>query len=77
LAPGTRRDTHRPQVERDLVALAHEFAANEIRPVAASFDETEAFPTEVVRKAARIGLTCFDLPAAHGGGASTRCARVA
>jgi alkylation response protein AidB-like acyl-CoA dehydrogenase len=55
-------------VERQLVALAHDFAANEIRPVAASFDETEAFPADIVRKAAAIGLTSFDLPAAYGGG---------
>jgi acyl-CoA dehydrogenase len=55
-------------VERQLVELAHEFAANEIRPVAAAFDESEAFPTDVVRKAAAIGLTSFDLPAAYGGG---------
>ena len=37
----TRTD---PQVERDLVELAHEFAASEIRPVAASFDETRGVP---------------------------------
>jgi acyl-CoA dehydrogenase len=57
-----------PDVERDLVALAHEFAANEIRPVAPHFDESEALPTEVIRKAAAIGLTSFDLPEAYGGG---------
>ena len=57
-----------PDVERELVKLAHAFAADEIRPVAARHDETEAFPTEIIRKAARIGLTSFDLPAAHGGG---------
>jgi acyl-CoA dehydrogenase len=56
------------QVERDLVALAHEFAANEIRPVAARFDETEEFPADVIRKAAKVGLTGFDLPEEHGGG---------
>jgi len=61
----TRTD---PDIERELVKLAHAFAADEIRPVAAEHDETEAFPTEVVRKAARIGLTGFDLPAAYGGG---------
>ena len=57
-----------PDVERELVALAHEFAANEIRPVAPQYDESEAFPTDVVREAARIGLTSFDLPEAYGGG---------
>jgi alkylation response protein AidB-like acyl-CoA dehydrogenase len=57
-----------PDVERQLVALAHDFAANEIRPVAAAFDASEAFPGDVVRKAAAVGLTSFDLPAAYGGG---------
>jgi acyl-CoA dehydrogenase len=57
-----------PDVERQLVELAHEFAANEIRPVAAAFDVSEAFPADIVRKAAAIGLTSFDLPAVYGGG---------
>ncbi len=57
-----------PEVERALVALAHEFAANEIRPVAPHHDETETYPAEVIRKAARAGLTCYDLPQAYGGG---------
>jgi len=61
----TRTD---PDVERELVQVAHAFAADEIRPVAAHHDETETFPKEVVHKAARIGLTSFDLPAAYGGG---------
>jgi len=55
-------------VERELIALAHGFAANEIRPVAPAFDESEEFPAEVVRKAAAVGLTSFDLPEAYGGG---------
>jgi len=55
-------------VEQELVELAHEFAAKEIRPVAARFDETEEFPADVIHKAAKIGLTSFDLPEAYGGG---------
>jgi alkylation response protein AidB-like acyl-CoA dehydrogenase len=35
---------------------AHEFAENEIRPVAAEYDESEEFPWPVVKKAAGIGL---------------------
>jgi alkylation response protein AidB-like acyl-CoA dehydrogenase len=60
-----------PGVERELVALAHGFAENEIRPVAQRFDETEEFPSEVIRKAATVGLTSFDLPEAYGGGGIT------
>ena len=55
-------------VDRELVELAHEFAEKEIRPVAARFDETEEFPGEVIRKAAKVGLTSFDLPEPYGGG---------
>lgn len=57
-----------PDVERQLVRLAHDFAANEIRPVARHHDETESYPIEVIRSAAAVGLTCFDLPEADGGG---------
>jgi acyl-CoA dehydrogenase len=55
-------------VEDELVELAQQFAAKEIRPVAARFDETEEFPADVIRKAATAGLTSFDLPEAYGGG---------
>ncbi len=48
--------------------LAHEFAANEMRPVAAHFDETEEFPYEVVKKAHRLGLSpAAFLPEEYGG----------
>jgi alkylation response protein AidB-like acyl-CoA dehydrogenase len=69
----TRTD---PGLERDLVALAHDFAEREIRPVAPHHDETEEFPAEVIRKAAKVGITCFDLPERFGGGGieSTRTA---
>jgi alkylation response protein AidB-like acyl-CoA dehydrogenase len=55
-------------VDRELVELAHSFAEREIRPVAAEFDRTEEFPAEVIRKAAKVGLTSFDLPETYGGG---------
>ena len=57
-----------PALERELVALAHEFAANELRPVAPHYDETEEYPIEIVRKAAAVGLTVYDLPEVYGGG---------
>ena len=55
-------------VQRELVALAREFAQKEIRPVAAHYDETEAMPWDVFHKAAEIGLTSYDIPAEYGGG---------
>lgn len=38
----------------------HEFAENEIRPVAHKYDEAEEFPWEVVKKAAAVGIYGFD-----------------
>jgi len=55
-------------LERELLALAHDFAEREIRPVAAEHDRTEEFPWDVYRKAAEVGLTAYDLPEAYGGG---------
>jgi acyl-CoA dehydrogenase len=54
--------------QRDLVEMTHEFAEREMRPVAAHYEETEEFPWPVVRKAAELGLTCYDLPEQYGGG---------
>jgi alkylation response protein AidB-like acyl-CoA dehydrogenase len=55
------------ELERDLVALAHEFAEQHIRPVAAEWDEREAFPWPVFRAACAAGLVGFDIPQAYGG----------
>jgi len=56
---------------RALRDLAHRFAAEEIRPVAARFDEEEALPWDVLRRAAEVGLTAYALPEAFGGGGFT------
>ena len=48
------------------------FAREELRPVALRYDETEEYPLEPLHKAARLGLTCYDLPAEYGGGGVTR-----
>jgi len=42
--------------QRELQKWAHGFAQDEIRPVAASYDESEDFPWPVLSKAAEIGL---------------------
>jgi alkylation response protein AidB-like acyl-CoA dehydrogenase len=54
--------------QRELQRLAHEFAARELRPVAAEWDEREDFPPELLGKAAALGLTSFAIPVEHGGG---------
>jgi acyl-CoA dehydrogenase len=56
----------------DVVAAARAFARDEVRPVALRYDETEDYPIELVRRAAQLGLTCFDLPARYGGGGIER-----
>ena len=53
---------------QELIALAHEFAEREMRPVAAHHEETGEFPWAALEKAAEVGLTCYDLPEEHGGG---------
>jgi acyl-CoA dehydrogenase len=60
----------RPEIRgtEELMALARDFAREELRPVALQYDESEDFPHELVRKAAALGLTCYDLPAEYGGG---------
>ena len=45
----------------DLQKWAHEFAAKEIRPVAAEYDESEDFPWPVLKKAAEAGLYSVDI----------------
>jgi alkylation response protein AidB-like acyl-CoA dehydrogenase len=55
--------------QREIQALAREFARAEIRPVSAEVDEKDTHtPLDVVYKAAEVGLTSFMLPEAVGGG---------
>jgi acyl-CoA dehydrogenase len=55
--------------QREIQALAHQFAEREMRPVAAEFDEKEETPWDVIRKAHRLGLgAAAVLPAEYGGG---------
>ena len=54
--------------QRELKRLAREFAERELRPIAAEWDEREEFPPDLLAKAARVGLTSYAIPEAHGGG---------
>jgi alkylation response protein AidB-like acyl-CoA dehydrogenase len=55
--------------QREIQALAREFARAEIRPVSAEVDEKDTHtPLDVVYKAAEVGLTSFMLPESVGGG---------
>ena len=54
--------------QRNLQRLAHDFAERELRPIAREWDEREAYPPELLAKAARIGLTSYAIPTEYGGG---------
>lgn len=53
--------------QRSMQELAHNFAENEIRPVAAEYDEKEEMPWEVIKKAAQTGMLSFHIPEQYGG----------
>lgn len=53
--------------QKALIDLAHKFAANEIRPIAAQCDQDSSFPTEVFRKAWENGLMNEFVPGEYGG----------
>jgi acyl-CoA dehydrogenase len=56
--------TDEQQAMRD---LAHTFAEQQIRPVAAELDEREEFPWDLVKRAGELGLTTFAFPEDVGG----------
>ncbi|MEV4102602.1 acyl-CoA dehydrogenase family protein [Nonomuraea sp. NPDC049649] len=58
--------------QREFVALARDFARNEIRPRARAVDEADVeAPMDLWAKAAEIGLTAYMLPSEYGGGGVT------
>ncbi len=54
--------------QRALQELAHEFAVNELRPIAREWDDKEDCPAELLGKAAALGLTSHAIPVEYGGG---------
>lgn len=62
----------RTEEQEDLISLARDFAAREIRPRAAAVDEADCeSPLDLWEKAASIGLTHLMLPEEYGGGGIT------
>src|SRR5690348_14500035 len=53
--------------QKELRALAREFAANEIRPVAAEHDVHMRHPVELIAKAHELGLMNLHVPTEYGG----------
>ncbi len=54
--------------QKALQETARRFAAEEIRPIAASCDQEGRFPTEIVKKAFELGLVNDEIPEEYGGG---------
>jgi alkylation response protein AidB-like acyl-CoA dehydrogenase len=54
--------------QNEIRELAHRFAEQEIRPIAAEHDETEDVPWDVLRTAAQTGLLSYFVPEEYGGG---------
>src|SRR3990172_2776460 len=53
--------------QRELRALAREFAEKEIRPKAAEYDEHSTHPVDVIAKAHELGLMNLHIPESLGG----------
>ena len=53
--------------QRSIREMAHEFAANEIRPVAWDYDRDGTWPQEIIDEAWEVGLLNSFLPAGYGG----------
>lgn len=53
--------------QKELRALAREFAEKEIRPRAAEYDEHSTHPAEVIVKAHEVGLMNVHIPEEYGG----------
>lgn len=55
--------------QRAAVDMAHDFALNELRPIAEEWDKKGEFPRDVILpKAAQAGLTSAGIPEEYGGG---------
>ena len=55
--------------QREIRALARDFAEREVAPVIRAFDETHAFPHHLLEKLGRTGLLGALVPEAYGGAA--------
>lgn len=53
--------------QRMVVDMVRDFAANEVRPLAAHLDEAGQFPLDNLRKMADLGLMGMNVPAEFGG----------
>lgn len=61
-------DFHFTVEEQKLIDQIHEFAVNEVAPLAAEVDEQERFPEEAWRRLGEMGMTGVCYPKEYGGG---------
>ena len=55
--------------QKAAIDMAHDFALNELRPIAAEWDQKGEFPADLILpKAAQAGLTTAGIPEEYGGG---------
>ncbi|MGQ9476686.1 MAG: acyl-CoA dehydrogenase family protein [Actinomycetota bacterium] len=54
--------------QKAAVKMAHDFALNEMRPIALECDKEGKIPDELIKKAAAAGLTAMAIPEEYGGG---------
>jgi len=47
--------------------VAHDFAENEVKPLAAELDQTARFPTELIKRMAELGFMGVAIPQEYGG----------
>ena len=57
--------------QKMLQKMARDFAAKEIIPVAAEYDEQAKFPEEIFHKARELGIANMNIPAEYGGVGAT------
>lgn len=55
------------ELHQDILDMVHEFAVNEVKPLAAEIDKTEEFPMENVKQMAEMGLLGIPFPEEYGG----------
>ena len=67
-------DFKRDEIHQDILDMVHEFAVNEVKPLAAEIDRTEEFPMENVKKMAELGLLGIPFPEEYGGAGLLLCA---
>ena len=52
---------------KEILEMVHDFAVNEVKPLAAEIDQTEEFPTKNVEMMAEMGLLGIPFPEEYGG----------